>query len=608
MVRIGYYELVLYAKNIGTDSKWDSEPSLSSNNVLDIIQDIGKTAPQMHRLSRMKKMFRLNDAEAYFIFLTLLQELDIKFKKIFRNYTNRQAGLTLSLAYDIYQKNHHEIVNVRQGMLAEFFFEELGDVMILKSHVQDYIKNILEDIECMTQNTNDIVRDYYFDRLKNMPGGFYFRGPAGIGRKSSFLRLANYKKQLPVFIIDERYLEKKLFDAVVHEKAICVVEDSLYSAVKRYTPYMEFWVLIGEKNYSSEELFEVTFSHLDFEQRHYVWEQKLKGYSNEVDLRRLANQYVLTPKEIEEIVQYSERLRVFECADTIHMDMVSRAVHKKLAEKSSNLNPAKQTSYSLEDVVLPEKQKQKIAEALGQVFMKHRVMEEYGLKSMLSYGRGLSMMFVGPPGTGKTMSAFACANELDSILYKVDLSSVVSKFVGETEKNLKKIFDEAKLTQSILFFDEADVLFSKRTEVKDSSDKYSNMEAAFLLQEMENYDGVTLLATNFIQNIDEAFKRRIKFIIEFPFPDKKERLEIFKRAIPPRLPLASDIDFEFIANQFELSGGNIKNIIYNAACLGANEDQPIGMKHLVRAIVLEYEKMGKALSKADFDIYQNLVQ
>ncbi len=608
---VGYYELVLYSKNIKADSKWDPEPAMSINDIRNRLESLHQTSPQMQKLLKLQQVFVLSEEETYLVFLTVLQQLELKYLEIFRNYSKRKEGLTLWLAYDMYEKNHEKIHCVQYEKLKSFLFEDLGERMTLKSHVFDYFVHVLqEDYQTNISEKLEDKRAFYncnYERLKEMSGGFYFKGPAGIGRKTCFLKLSYYKKQCPVFLENLDYVDKKLFDAVIYKKSVCITQEFLYEQVEKFVPYLEFFVLIGEGSSHIPRLFEVVFSPLNLEQRYEVWEREARKYAMEVDLRRIANQYVLTPREIASIVKYSERLRVFYQKRYIDTEVVSTAIHRKLAEKSRETSAAQQPDYMLEDVVLPEKQKQKIQEALGQVFMKHTVMEEYGLKSTLSYGRGLSIMFVGPPGTGKTMSAYACANELDSVLFKVDLSSVVSKFVGETEKNLKKIFDEAKLSQTILFFDEADILFSKRTEVKDSSDKYSNMEAAFLLQEIENYDGITLLATNFLQNIDDAFKRRIKFIIEFPFPDKKERLEIFRKAIPLQMPLAEDVDIEFIANKFELSGGNIKNIIYNAACLGANADGLVEMKHFVRAIILEYEKMGKALSKCDFDIYQNLV-
>ncbi|MBO6301733.1 MAG: ATP-binding protein [Ruminiclostridium sp.] len=213
------------------------------------------------------------------------------------------------------------------------------------------------------------------------------------------------------------------------------------------------------------------------------------------------------------------------------------------------------------------------------------------------------MIFTGPPGTGKTMAAQIIAAELGLDIYRISLANVVSKYIGETEKNLDEIFEKAKKSKVVLFFDEADVLFSKRTEVKDSNDKYSNMESAFLLQKIEEYSGIVILATNLVQNFDEAFKRRMKLMIDFPFPDAARRAEMWKRALPDKLPLDS-IDFDYLVNSFELSGSNIKNIALHSAFLAAADgSRAVTMKHIIAALRNEYSKSGKAFTRAEAGEY-----
>ena len=206
------------------------------------------------------------------------------------------------------------------------------------------------------------------------------------------------------------------------------------------------------------------------------------------------------------------------------------------------------------------------------------------------------------------MAAQIAAGELGLELYKVELPAVVSKYVGETEKNLSEIFREASRSQAVLFFDEADVLFGKRTEMKDAHDKYNNMEAAYLLQKMEEYDGVSILATNFLQNFDEAFKRRLKFVIEFPFPDAGYRRLLWRSVFPAETPLEGDVDWEFLAIQFELTGSAIKNVAVNAAFLAAGEGRAVGMGHLLTALRRELAKSGKVLSREDFGQYYMLAE
>lgn len=204
------------------------------------------------------------------------------------------------------------------------------------------------------------------------------------------------------------------------------------------------------------------------------------------------------------------------------------------------------------------------------------------------------------------MGAQVIANQLSMELYKVDLSSVMSKYIGETEKNLGNIFDEVKKSRSILFFDEADALFGKRTEVKDSHDKYANAETAYLLQKIEEYQGIVVLATNYMQNFDEAFKRRIKFIIEFPFPLAEYRRKMWEQIFPQQTPM-EELDYEYLAENFELSGSSIKNIAVAGAFLAASEGNPVGMRHILPALRDEMIKSGKSMPPESFGEYYGLV-
>ena len=198
------------------------------------------------------------------------------------------------------------------------------------------------------------------------------------------------------------------------------------------------------------------------------------------------------------------------------------------------------------------------------------------------------------------MAARVVANALGIEIYKVNLSQIMSKYIGETEKNLNVLFDEAKKSNVILFFDETDALFGKRTEVKDSHDKNANLETSYLLQKMEEYDGITVMSTNYLENIDAAFFRRISYVIHFPFPDEKSRKAIWKGMYPKEVPMSEDIDFDYLARQFELSGGNIKNIAVTSAFLAAKNDDKLKMKHILKALKYELTKQGKTLLKEDF--------
>jgi SpoVK/Ycf46/Vps4 family AAA+-type ATPase len=223
-------------------------------------------------------------------------------------------------------------------------------------------------------------------------------------------------------------------------------------------------------------------------------------------------------------------------------------------------------------------------------------------------GKGMLALFAGPSGTGKTMAADVLAGALGLDLYRIDLSGVVSKYIGETEKNLSSIFDEAEMSNAILFFDEADALFGKRSEVKDAHDRYANIETAYLLQRMEEYSGAVFLATNLKMNLDEAFTRRLHMVVDFPLPGEVERRRIWQSTFPDAAPLEPDVDFDFLAKQFKISGGNIRNIVLSGAFLAADDGQRIGMAHLIRATRREYQKLGKMITEADFGPYVSLLR
>lgn len=251
--------------------------------------------------------------------------------------------------------------------------------------------------------------------------------------------------------------------------------------------------------------------------------------------------------------------------------------------------------YTWGDIVLPDDRMAQLREICNHVKYRERVYGEWGFGRKLTLGKGLGVLFAGPSGTGKTMAAGIIAAELGLDLYKVDLSSVISKYIGETEKNLSRIFDEAETSNAILFFDEADALFGKRSEVKDSHDRYANVEVGHLLQRMEEYEGVAILATNLRKNMDDAFVRRLQFTVEFPFPDQSERHRIWQRIWPKDTPLDEALDLELLATRYELAGGNIKNIAVAAAFLAADDGQVVRMDHVIQATQREYQKTGKLI-------------
>ena len=263
--------------------------------------------------------------------------------------------------------------------------------------------------------------------------------------------------------------------------------------------------------------------------------------------------------------------------------------------------------YLMEDLVLPNAVHSRVQEIIAAIRARRRVFEDWGLRRKLGGGRGLVALFGGTSGTGKTMTAGVIANAIGLDLYRVELAGVVSKYIGETEKNLDRIFDAARQSNCILLLDEADALFGKRTEVSDAHDRYANIEVAYLLQKLEGHDGIVILTTNLAKNIDAAFTRRLQFVIEFPRPDVQMRERLWRGMLDGGLPLSEDIDFGFLSRQFDNSGGDIRNMVLDAALMAAAGDQMIDMALLLRAAARQMMKQGKVPSAVEFKHYFSLV-
>ncbi|MEM6433958.1 MAG: ATP-binding protein [Cyanobacteria bacterium P01_D01_bin.115] len=250
-----------------------------------------------------------------------------------------------------------------------------------------------------------------------------------------------------------------------------------------------------------------------------------------------------------------------------------------------------------DDLILPDAQKATLREIAAHLRQRTRVYQDWGFAAKGSRGLGITALFSGASGTGKTLAAEVLAAELQLDLYKIDLSAIVSKYIGETEKNLSQVFDAAEMGGAILLFDEADALFGKRNDVKDSHDRYANIEVSYLLQRMEAYRGLAILTTNLPDAIDPAFLRRIRFIVQFPFPDVEQRTQIWQRMFPSQTP-TEGLDCRKLA-RLNVAGGNIRNITLNAAFLAADANEPVQMKHLLRATQREYNKLERTVTDAE---------
>jgi hypothetical protein len=352
-------------------------------------------------------------------------------------------------------------------------------------------------------------------------------------------------------------------------------------------------------------LHEVALPTPDARVRRSAWAKALDGSGLAVRpdwVAELADQFRLTPGQVHDTVAEMRRTVAAgggspRPALADWYDACRRRSSRRLGEVAQKLAPP----HGWDDLVVDEARLEQLWEMCGQVRQRERVLGDWGFGAKLATGRGLSVLFSGPPGTGKTMAAGVIANELHLDLYRVDLSRVVSKYIGETEKNLSRIFAEAESSGSVLLFDEADALFGKRTEISDAHDRYANIETSYLLQRMEEFEGIAILASNLRQNMDEAFLRRLGFVVEFPFPDAAHRLRIWRGHLRADAPFADDLDLELLAGRLAVSGGNIRNIVVAAAFLAATAGRPIGMEQLLRAARREFEKVGKLWRDVDLD-------
>jgi SpoVK/Ycf46/Vps4 family AAA+-type ATPase len=367
------------------------------------------------------------------------------------------------------------------------------------------------------------------------------------------------------------------------------------------------------------DLFRVEVPSQDYAMRKRIWERHLKdrlgegpdessGEGADEDLAgQLAGKFRFTAGQIDEAVAAARNRALQEGREKMSPGDFYEGCRSMSSRGLSSLARKIDPKYTWEDIVLPEDKMRQLREIQVHVRHKGLVYHDWGFEEKLSLGRGLNVLFSGPSGTGKTMAAEVIAKELEIDLYKIDLSMVVSKYIGETEKNLNKIFKEAERSNAILFFDEADALFGKRSEVKDAHDRYANVEIGYLLQKMEEHEGIAILATNLGKNIDDAFLRRMHFIVEFPFPEEEYRLRIWGGLTPKIAPISEDVDFQFLAKKFKISGGNIKNVMINAAFLAAEDSKVITMEHVILATRDEFLKMGKLCIQSDFGKYYNLI-
>ncbi|MBA3541924.1 MAG: ATP-binding protein [Deltaproteobacteria bacterium] len=326
-------------------------------------------------------------------------------------------------------------------------------------------------------------------------------------------------------------------------------------------------------------------------QRATLWRVAL-GQGSEADGEHLAGQYPLAPALIHRAAE-AAKVRIGRSERSLMPDDIYAGIRTVLDDKLGQFAKRVTVTQRWDDLVLPQDQVDTILELMARIRQRRKVYEQWGFAAKVGKGLGVGALFSGPPGTGKTMVAALIARDLGLELYQVDLAKLVSKWVGETEKQLAALFDAAEAGHAILLFDEADSLFGKRTDVKSSNDRYANLETNYLLQRLESYTGICLLTSNHESNIDPAFQRRLSLHLRFRVPEIDERAQLWRAMLPAAAPVASDVPFAELAKRYAMSGGYIRNAALRAAFLAADEDSPITLAHLEQAARAEYEGMGK---------------
>ncbi|WP_432049779.1 ATP-binding protein [Verrucosispora sp. NA02020] len=356
----------------------------------------------------------------------------------------------------------------------------------------------------------------------------------------------------------------------------------------------------------------VTAAPLDEQGRARLWHtagaaraaDRPEGWTDGVDPARELAAYLLGPDQIRRAAQAADQLALFEGADRVDAGHLRAGVRGQNAGGLARLSRRIEPGVGWPDLVLPDRVHDQLRELALRVRYRDRVLGRWRMRPGGGRGRGVLALFAGDSGTGKTMSAEVVAADLGLDLYVVDLSTVVDKYVGQTEKNLERIFTEAAGVNGLLLFDEADAIFGKRSEVKDARDRYANLESAYLLQRMESFDGVAVLTTNLRANLDEAFTRRLDLIVDFAMPDVAQRRALWDRCLGTELPRDPDLDLDFCAGSFELAGGSIRACVVTAAYLAAQAGRPVRMADLVGAVQREYRKLGRLLLESEFGAHQ----
>lgn len=613
----------------------------------------------------LKNQFNLNDLEWTCLLISIIFYSDTEYKSILLKIAHfyNQKELTYELIAKIFyftdniyeQENmYSDLINLKFKMsslcfnreslkLDEniFYFIMYGNSKLSLNGVEIYLPdfknpNVLPIRENLAQKIKNISKL----NTPNEQFCFYLHGENGIGKKTLAKRSAELMHKGTIIIDLKLYvsLDKQNFYKLIHtplrqalilNSVICLdnfeVFNEMTSQKYEYLEFLlinipmfsiEIFILSNNEKISIPNInkslawIDIPLEGLSYKERLSMWDKSISDidYITNINPKEMADKFNFNPAQINSTINSAKSLWYLKGCKMLNVRDLCKCAYSQSISNISNKASLIKTTHTWSELILDDKEKNMIRDACNQIKYKNIVYEKWGMNSRVLYGRGLSMLFAGPPGTGKTMAAQVVANELGLEIYKADISKIISKYIGETEKNLNDLFNEAKKSNVILFFDETDALLGKRTEIKDSHDKNANVETSYLLQKMEEYDGITIMTTNYLENIDKAFFRRISYVIHFAFPNATLRKKIWTNMFPPQMPLSKNIDFKYLAENFEISGGNIKNIAINAAFMAAGSSKQVGMEHIIKSAIYELKKQGKTLIEDDLGEYAYMME
>ncbi|MEQ8677304.1 MAG: ATP-binding protein [Aggregatilineales bacterium] len=609
---------------------------------------IDDSAPGNDRLVHITRIFNLTTLDLNIFLLSLAPQLDRRYERLYA-YLQDDIALktpTVNLMMNLLGNNADERLAVWQRLSADMPLRKhallrtitdnnapqgsfIATQLYGDQRIVDYLFGGNTSDARISDTVSFVQPDATYDReyaadpaILNPPDVpiVFMEGKSGLGRKQAAYKLADAHR-LPLLEINLarlNALELNIKQAwtlawreawlngsaliLSHWESILDENDhppeSLWDDLISY-PYPVFIcaATTWEPTTTSRQrrLLRWKFASPQYDERRTLWEQALTEHNvtlHKGELARIVTKFRFTPAQIKRAVLTAADLAVTQ-GRVIDADLLYAGAQAHSTLRLGRLARQVETRHTWDDLILPEDHITQLRELRTRAENVHLVQDIWGFGQKVAPRPGISALFAGESGTGKTMSAEVIARDLGLLMYKIDLSAVVSKYIGETEKNLSVIFEEAQASSAILFFDEADALFGKRSEVKDARDRYANIETAYLLQQIEDYDGVAILATNLRQNLDEAFTRRLDFVITYPFPDTDSRKRIWERHFPQEVPLAKDIDLFYIADRFPLSGGNIRNAALASAYLAAADGRVITTEHIFAAIRREHQKMGR---------------